>query len=143
MGGGWVWLLFVYQAARSLSTQFLSVFHCHVFDLAKDSKSDYKRTRVFAFAVRIPPIMHHNDLSGAALLVIAYQALTKRLSQLFNVAGWVVLILLVGWLVQNLKVSTINLSGQPMGPLVMMDNNEGISPRVESIPAELAQRTQG
>lgn len=85
--------------------------------------------------------MHHNELSGAALLVLAYQALSKRFSQIFNVAGWATIMLLISWLVQHLKVPTLDILGSPMRDMAVVEGAGDVSLRIESISAEFAQRT--
>lgn len=87
--------------------------------------------------------MHQHDLSGAALLIIIYQSFAKRFSQLINVAGWVLLVLAVGWLLPDLpRLLSLNLSGLPMEDTMIMEYGNDNSRTAGSIVAGLAQRTQ-
>lgn len=88
-------------------------------------------------------MMHQNDLSGAALLVLAYQNFTKRLAQVPTIAGWALSMLLVSWLLQNVNMPSITLLGSPMRNMVPVEHVGEVSLRVESMAVELAQRTQG
>lgn len=89
--------------------------------------------------------MHQNDISGAALAVMAYQYLSPKISKAFNIAGWAMALILLDWVMKNTSsFGSVDMFRSSLSDIAVVHYHGHVEGRMgfESIPAGLAQRTQ-
>ena len=86
--------------------------------------------------------MHHSHMNAGAALVLAYAKYEKRLTRFGNIFGWAFLLLLIGWMAQNIGMPSISIWDAPVREMVTIGYNDRDWTRGQSIPVGVAQRTQ-
>lgn len=81
-------------------------------------------------------------MNAGAVLVLAYAKYEKRLTRFGNIFGLAVLLLLIGWMAQNIDMPSISIWGAPVREMVTIGYNDRGWTRGQSMPVGVAQRTQ-